>query len=173
MKKIIPAWFLMLASFAVTAQDKVNKETQTQVVRWTISNNYSKSDNGQLFIQLPVQSALSCIVNKTGEAKSFALHNETPKELPPANYDVTFWGIRIPAVAVEKRKDTRILAGVLNSMVKAPWEVWTADGIKVYSAGGPKQVALPPGDYVVKTGGAEIKITITDGKVSIFNFRRD
>ena len=51
MKKIIPAWFLMLASFAVTAQDKVNKETQTQVVRWTISNNYSKSDNGQLFIQ--------------------------------------------------------------------------------------------------------------------------
>lgn len=173
MKKIIPAGFLMLTFFMVSAQEKVNKETQAPIVRWTISNNYSKSNNGQLFIQLPVQGALSCTVNKTGEAKSFALRNETPKELPPANYEVTFWGIKIPAVAVEKRKDTRILAGILNSIVKAPWEVWTSDGIKVYGAGGPKQVALPPGNYVVKTGGAEIKTTIWDGKVSIFNFRKD
>ena len=131
----------MLTFFMVSAQEKVNKETQAPIVRWTISNNYSKSNNGQLFIQLPVQGALSCTVNKTGEAKSFALRNETPKELPPANYEVTFWGIKIPAVAVEKRKDTRILAGILNSIVKAPWEVWTSDGIKVYGAGGPKQVA--------------------------------
>lgn len=171
MNKIAVILSLLVITLTTNAQDNVNKTSDP--VRWTVSNNYSKSDNGNLIIQLPVQAALTCMVNKTGEAKIFALHNGTPKELPPGMYDVTFWGIKILSVAVEKRKDTRILAGVLNSMVKGPWEVWTNDGIKIYGAGGAKQVALPPGNYIVKTGGTEIKTTITDGKVSIFNFRRD
>jgi hypothetical protein len=31
-------------------------------------------------------------------------------------------------------------------------------------------IALPPGKYIIKTGGVEIKTNITDGQTSIFSF---
>lgn len=171
MKIIIPAIAFLICIHSVNGQDNVNREAKLPpVTQWTARDNYSKSDNGQMMINLPVQAALVCIVNRTGEAKTFALRNGSAKELPPGTYDVTFWGIKIPSVTVEKRKDTRIFAGILNSTVRGLWEVWTTDGIKIYSAGGPKQVALPVGNYILKTKGAEIKTTITDGKTSIFSF---
>lgn len=172
MKKIIASALFLICMHTLHAQDNVNRQAKPPLTQWAIKNNYSKSDNGQLMITLPAQAALNCIVNKSGQTKTFALRNESPKELAPGSYDVTFWGIKIPSVTVDKRMDTRILAGVLNSTVKGPWEVWTTDGTKIYSAGGPKQVALPVGNYIVKTGGAEIKTTITDGKISIFSFTR-
>ncbi|MDB5200499.1 MAG: hypothetical protein JWO92_2462 [Chitinophagaceae bacterium] len=170
MKKILAGISVFIGVHTLHAQENVNRETKPPLNKWSVTNNYSKSDNGQLIINLPVQAVMLCTVNRTGEAKTFTLHNGTPKELTPGNYDITFWGIKIPSLIVEKAKDTRILAGVLNSTVKGLWEIWTADGIKIYSAGGPKQVALPVGSYIVKTKGAEIKTTITDGKVSIFSF---
>lgn len=172
MKKILLSLIFFICTAVLYAQDNIIREAKPALNQWTISNNYSKSDGGQLMINLPVQAAMVCIVNRSGQTKTFALRNDNPKELPPGNYDVTFWGIKIPSVAVEKAKNTRILAGVLNSTVKGLWEVWTADGIKIFSAGTPKMVALPVGNYIVKTGGAEIKTTITDGKVSIFSFAR-
>lgn len=170
MKNLLLSTVFFICCFTANAQDKSNSENKPQQPQWTITNNYSKSDNGQLIISLPAQAAITCIVNRTGEAKTFALHNDQPKELAPGKYDITFWGIKIPAVAVEKRMDTRILAGILNSTVKGLWEVWTPEGTKIYSAGGPKMVALPVGNYIVKTSGAEIKTTIRDGKISIFSF---
>lgn len=172
MIKILTSFILIFIGLTIQAQDNVNRDVKPPVTQWAIKNNFSKSDKGQLLITLPVQAAMVCTVNRAGEAKTFTLRNDSPKELLPGNYDVTFWGIKIPLVIVEKAKDTRILAGVLNSTVKGLWEVWTSDGIKIYTSGGPKQVALPVGNYVVKTGGAEIKTTITDGKVSIFSFAR-
>jgi hypothetical protein len=172
MKKIIAAFAFFICTHSLQAQDNIGREAKPPVTQWTIKNNYSKSDYGQLMITLPAQAALNCIVNAVGKPKTFTLRNESPKELEPGSYDITFWGIKIPSVVIEKRKDTRIMAGVLNSTVKGLWEIWTMDAVKIYSAGGPKQVALPVGDYMIKTGGAEIKTTITDGKISIFSFTR-
>jgi hypothetical protein len=172
MKKIILSLAIFICIHSIHAQDNINREAKPALTQWAIKNNYSKSDNGQLMITLPAQAALNCIVNRSGEIKTFALRNDSPKELAPGSYDVTFWGIKIPSVTVDKRMDTRILAGVLNSTVRGAWEIWTTDGTKIYAAGGPKQVALPVGNYIVKTGGAEIKTTITDGKISIFSFTK-
>ncbi len=170
MKKIFSAVTFFICSVTIYAQNNVNMEAKASLTQWAVISNYSKSDKGQLMINLPGQAAMVCIVNRSGEAKSFALHADSPKELLPGSYDITFWGIKIPSVSVEKAKDTRILAGVLNSTVKGLWEIWTTDAIKIFSAGGPKQVALPVGNYIIKTHGAEIKTTISDGKVSIFSF---
>ncbi len=149
----------------------VSKEIKPEPIRWGIANNFSlKGDIGQLIINLPGQSTLRCIVNRTGETKTFSLQGNTPKDLLPGKYDMIFQGIKIPLVIVEKGKETRILAGILNSTVKGLWEVWTADSVKVFSAGSPKLVALPVGNYIVKTKGVEIKTTIRDGKISIFSY---
>ena len=172
MKKILSAVTFFICTLTIHAQDNVNREAKAPLTQWAINSNYSKSDKGQLIINLPVQAATVCIANRSGEAKTFALHLGTPKELLPGSYDITFWGIKIPSVTVEKAKDTRILAGVLNSTVKGLWEIWTTDSIKIFSAGGPKQVALPVGNYIIKTHGAEIKTTISDGKVSIFSYTK-
>jgi hypothetical protein len=43
---------------------------------------------------------------------------------------------------------------------------------KVFSAGSPKMIALPVGNYLLKTQGAEIKTTIRDGKISLFSFTK-
>jgi len=170
MKKILSAVICFICALTIHAQDNVNREAKVPLTQWAVNSNYSKSDKGQLIINLPVQAAMVCLANKSGDAKTFALHSHNPKELLPGSYDITFWGIKIPSVAVEKAKDTRILAGVLNSTVKGLWEIWTTDGVKIFSAGGPKQVALPVGNYIIKTHGAEIKTTITDEKISIFSF---
>ncbi|MEO5781973.1 MAG: hypothetical protein ABIQ07_01800 [Ginsengibacter sp.] len=170
MKKILSAVTFLICTLTIHAQDNVNREAKVPLSQWATNSNYSKSDKGQLIINLPVQAAMVCLVNRSGDAKTFALHIGNPKELLPGSYDITFWGIKIPSVSVEKAKDTRILAGVLNSTVKGLWEIWTPDAVKIFSSGGPKQVALPVGNYLIKTHGAEIKTTISDGKVSIFSF---
>ena len=170
MKKILSTFTFFICALTVFAQDNINREAKVPLNQWAVNSNYSKSDKGQLIINLPVQAAMVCVVNRSGDAKTFALHSNNPKELLPGSYDVTFWGIKIPSVAIEKAKDTRILAGVLNSTVKGLWEIWTDNGVKIFSAGRPKQVALPVGNYIIKTHSAEIKTTITDGKVSIFSF---
>lgn len=170
MKVILSVFVLVIFNAALYAQNPNTIEIKAVPKQWTITNNYSKSDNGQLLINTPEQTVLSCIVSKVGEAKTFALRSGNPKEVKPGLYDVSFWGIKIPQVTVETGKDTRIFAGFLKSTVKGLWELWTADGQKIYSAGGPKQIALPVGNYIVKTGGTEIKTTITDGKVSLFNY---
>lgn len=170
MKKILSAVTFLICALTIHAQDNVNREAKAPLTQWAINSNYSKSDKGQLIINLPVQAAMVCLVNRSGDAKTFALHIGNPKELLPGSYDITFWGIKIPSVSVEKAKDTRILVGVLNSTVKGLWEIWTPEAVKIFSAGGPKQVALPIGNYLIKTHGAEIKTTISDGKVSIFSF---
>jgi hypothetical protein len=168
MKTISTIIFFIIFSVALQAQDKPSTENS----KWEKTlNNKLKGNNGQLMINLPAEAWLQCMVARAGETKNIAsLRNGMPKELPAGNYTITFVGIKIP-VAVEQGNDSRIKAGVLQSTVKGLWEIW-ADGIKIFSAGAPKFVALPAGNYIVKTGGAEIKTAITDGKVSIFSFTK-
>ena len=170
MKKLFFTSIFILSLVTIHAQ--TTKTAPAPAVQWAMRPNYDlKGDAGLLTITLPSQGALSFTVSRAGETKAlYTWRNSTSRELPPGSYDVMFWNIKIPNVVVEKGKETRILAGVLNSTVKRPWEVWTSDSIKVFAAGGAKMVALPPGKYVVKTGGAEIKTTITDGQTSIFSF---
>lgn len=173
MKKTLLSLIIFICVLTLHAQPNSNKETKPLLSRWAMIPNYSlKGPNGLLVINLPVQATIACIVNRSGETKTFALRNGTPKELLPGNYDVTFWGIKINSVAVEKGKETRILAGVLNSTVKGLWEIWTADSVKIFSAGAPKMVALPIGNYIIKTQGIERKTTIKDGIISIFSFTK-
>ena len=134
-------------------------------------NKSIKNAAGQLIVNLPAQAYILCMVARAGEIKNIAsLKNGIAKELLPGSYDITFQGVKF-AVVVEKGKDTRITAGVLQSTIKGLWEIW-ADGVRVFSAGSPKSVALSPGNYIVKTNGAEIKTTIHDGKVTMFSFTK-
>lgn len=172
MKKIIFAFLFFTGMNNLKAQD-VSKEIKSEPIRWGIANNFSlKGDIGQLVINLPVQSTLKCLVNRTGETKALSLQANTAKDLLPGKYDILFQGIKIPLVDVEKGKETRILAGILNSTVKGLWEVWTTDSVKIFSAGSPKLVALPVGNYIVKTQGVELKTTIRDGKISMFSYTK-
>lgn len=162
MKKIT-AFFISLAFCIIAnAQDKS---------KWTMIPNLSlKGENGLLIVSLPVQAAVSFTVTHHGDPKIlYSWHTATKKDLPPGNYDIIFWNIKIPVV-IEKQKETRILAGVLNSTVKKPWEVWSNDSTKIFSAGSAKMVALPAGKYILKTGSVSVKTNITDGQVSIFSY---
>jgi hypothetical protein len=173
MKKLILYFVFILCGVTTSAQIS-KKENISQPAKWGIANNFSlKGDIGQIIINLPVQATLISTITRSGEVKKLHnLRNSEPKDLPPGLYDLTFLGIKIPAVVVEKGKETRILAGVLNSTVKGSWEVWTSDSIKIFSSGSPKMIALPVGNYLLKTQGAEIKTTIRDGKISLFSFTK-
>jgi hypothetical protein len=172
MIKLLLALVFFTSMHTLNAQD-VSKEIKSEPVRWGMANNFSlKGEIGQLVINLPVQSTLKCFVNRTGETKTFSLQANTAKDLLPGKYDILFQGIKIPLVVVEKGKETRILAGILNSTVKGLWEIWTADSVKIFSAGSPKMVALPVGNYIVKTQGVEIKTIIRDGKISMFSYTK-
>lgn len=167
MKKIFAILFFLTITFRLSAQDKAEVKTP----QWAMIPNLAlKGENGLLIINLPAQSAMAFTVANAGEPKIlYTWHNSTTRELPPGKYDVTFWNIIIPVI-IEKQKETRIYAGVLNSTVKKPWEVWTSDSVKVFGTGSAKMVALPAGKYIIKTSGTQIKTTIRDGQVSIFSF---
>lgn len=163
MRKLTAALLLLFVANTIKAQEKV--------YQWAMVPDYTaKGQNGKLTINLPAQAAMIFTVARAGNPKIlYTWRNSTIQELPEGNYDITFWGIKIP-VTIEKQKETRIYAGVLNSTVKKPWEVWTTDSVKVFSAGSSKMVALPAGKYIIKTSGIEIKTTIRDGQVSIFSY---
>ena len=169
MKNIICAVVFLLTLLSCYAQDKnaiISPPKSEMVI-----NNSLNGAGGQLIVNLPAQAYMLCMVARAGEVKNIAsLKNGIAKDLLPGNYDIIFQGIKF-SVAVEKGKDTRIKAGVLQSTVKGLWEIW-ADGVKIFSAGSPKFVALTPGNYIVKTNGAEIKTTINDGKVTMFSFTK-
>lgn len=169
MKQVLSILIFAIFSSTINAQEKAPVENK--VSQWSIVTNFTmKGDNGQLILNLPTQASLAFTVARSGDPKILLnWHGSNTKDMPPGNYEITFWNLKIPVV-IEKGKETRIFAGVLNSTVKKPWEVWTITGEKVYAAGGAKMVALPPGKYVIKTGGVEIKTTITDGQTSIFSF---
>ena len=101
MKKIFSAVIFFICSVTIYAQNNVNMEAKASLTQWAVISNYSKSDKGQLMISLPVQAAMVCIANRSGEAKSFALHADNPKELLPGSYDITFWGIKIPSISAD------------------------------------------------------------------------
>ncbi len=173
MKKILSVLAVIFCAFAANAQDKNNTEIKQPPKQWaTVTNPSLKGANGLLVISLPVEVAsMVCMISHTGDAKNlYTIHNSTSKEFAPGSYDVTFWGIKIPNVIVEKGKETRIFAGVLNSSVRGLWEVFTTDGQKIFASGSPKVVALPPGNYVVKIKGNDLKTTVNDGKVTMFSF---
>lgn len=167
MRKIIFGISLLMMVWFAKAQEK----TDAKAPQWAMIPNYStKGDNGLLIINLPAPAAMNFTVVKPGDPRIiYTWHSSTSKELPAGNYEVTFWNIRIP-VTITKQNETRVYAGVLNSTVKKPWEVWTMDSTKVFGAGSAKMVALPAGRYIIKTSGTEIKTTIRDGQVSIFSF---
>lgn len=169
MKKILSVLSLGIITFMVSAQEKGAENKPA--IQWSMITNYGlKGPNGNIIINLPAQATLMCMISLSGQPKNlYTWHSSMTKEFAPGNYDLTFWNIKIPVV-VEKGKDTRILTGVLNSTVKKPWEVWTTEGMKVFSAGSAKMVALPVGKYIIKTSGIDIKTTINDGKVTIFSF---
>lgn len=169
MRNILFIICLTIFSSAINAQEKTLVESKAP--QWAMIPNLAmKGDNGLLILNLPTQASLSFTVARAGDPKILLnWHGTSSKDLPPGNYEANFWNIKIPLV-IEKGKETRIYAGILNSTVKRPWEVWTVEGEKVFSAGSAKMVALPAGKYIVKTSGAEITTTIRDGQTSIFSF---
>ena len=171
MKKLVSVFTLFICALTLYAQNN-NEDTKPNLFHWALINNPSlKGSTGRLIVGLPAEASMICFVSRSGEAKNlYTMHGSMAKELPPGNYDVTFWGIKIPSIIIEKGKDTRLYVGILNSSVKGLWEIWTMDGQKIFSSGSPKLVALPAGDYNVKTGGAEFKTTINDGKITMFSF---
>ena len=169
MYKLCLTFCLMAGTCLLHAQDKT--AVTVKPAQWSIITNPSlKGDNGLLVLNLPGLSSILFTASRVGEPKILVnLHSSGNKELPPGKYEITFWNIKIP-VAIEKGKETRIFAGILNSTVKKPWEVWTVTGEKVFAAGSAKMVALPVGKYIIKTSGTEIKTTINDGQTTIFSF---
>lgn len=169
MYKLYLSLCLIAATCSLQAQDKT--AATVKPAQWSIiTNPLLKGDNGLLVLNLPGPCGILFTASRVGEPKILVnLHSSGSKELPPGKYEITFWNIKIP-VAIEKDKETRVFAGVLNSTVKKPWEVWTVTGEKVFAGGSAKMVALPIGKYIIKTSGTEIKTTINDGQVTIFSF---
>ena len=68
MKKIFLAVTCFIFVSALHAQDNVIREAKAPQTLWVVNSNYSKIDKGQLIISLPVQAAIVCLVNKSGDA---------------------------------------------------------------------------------------------------------
>jgi hypothetical protein len=94
MKKIASILILFISAFTLKAQDKTAPVIKAPGLSVTTPNYNMKGENGQLMITLPAPATMIVSGARAGESKIlFTWHGSTSKDLPPGNYDITFWNI--------------------------------------------------------------------------------
>ena len=83
----------------------------------------------------------------------------------PGTYDIEISGMAVKNIPVDKGRDTRIKAGVLNMSYNLPWTLYDENKLKIlYKSSLPKKVEFPKGIYQVKISGTSYLIEIKDGE---------
>ncbi|MGQ0549019.1 MAG: hypothetical protein ACT4PY_05050 [Armatimonadota bacterium] len=147
---------------------------------WTITpNRLLKGATGRLVVTLPKGTEFVVYVYRAG-AKSPSAGQKYGKAftLAPGPYDVVInkggsdmarlWRIR--GVPIERGKDTRIHAGVLNVVsAEGMWQVYDENKVVIVVDGsGPEKVGLAAGKYLIKISGEFSPVVIKDGQVTNF-----
>lgn len=84
-------------------------------------------------------------------------------DLTPGNYNITLNHVKIENVPVEKGKEVRLEAGILNIITREPWQLYNESKEKYYTSGiKPVKFALPVGRYILNFEGKDYRVVIKD-----------
>ena len=98
----------------------------------------------------------------------YQTHNVKSYNLSPGNYRILLNDVTIEQVPVEKGKETRIKAGVLNIESEGNWDLYNDTKEKTITIGTkPKKMVLPVGNYYLKLGGNYFPAFIKDKETVI------
>ena len=129
MKKILLLLLVPIAigSMYIACSDQKKKTTGNENTKekWVINRGDAKSDNGELFVDLPKDTKWDMTIYAAGNSK--VLSNtmlQTSFTLPPGRYDLEINHIWIKEVPVEKGNKTRLKTGVLHIKNKTPWTLY-------------------------------------------------
>ena len=87
----------------------------------------------------------------------------THHDLAPGMYYFRLNTITVKDVPIEKGKETRLKAGILNIVSEGRWEIRSEDKSKFHTTGNkPKKMALPVGSYQLKLGEQFFPLVIKD-----------
>jgi hypothetical protein len=147
---------------------------------WTTTANKSlKGANGRMTVTLPKGTEYVFYVYRSGaERLSVGKKYGSAFTLPPGLYDIVInkggsdtakkWRVR--GIPIERGKDTRVHAGVLNVVsAEGMWQVYDENRTTIITGGkGPGKVGLAAGNYVIKISGEFSPVVIKDGQVTDF-----
>ena len=174
MKKILLLLLVPIAigSMYIACSDQKKKTTGNENTKekWVINQVNAKSDNGELFVNLPKDTEWDIAIYAAGSSK--ILSNtmlQTSFTLPPGSYDLEINHIWIKGVPVEKGNNTRLKTGMLHIANKTPWTLYDESKQTVLiNSSSAETRGLPVGKYKLTIMGQDHDIEIKDGETVSF-----
>ena len=155
---------------ACTDQKKKTTGNENTKEKWVINQVNAKSDNGELFVNLPKDTKWDITIYAAGSSK--VLSNtmlQTSFTLPPGNYDLEINHIWIKGVPVVKGNNTRLKTGMLDIANKNPWTLYDESKQTVLINSSSAEIrGLPVGKYKLIIREQNHDIEIKDGETLEF-----
>ena len=140
--------------------------------KWVITPiNNMKGVLGKLNTNFPENTDWSIDIRTAAENKfiinrsSYSKHGPL-QDIAPGTYNFQLNTILVENVPIEKGKETRLKAGILNIVSTGVWQLYD-ETQKIFhtSDNKPKKIALPVGNYQLNLGGQFFPVVIKDGKM--------
>lgn len=177
-KAVLPEYF-----DACEAQEKMGRDLENVSNPATAENNPPKTDQGKWVIT-PVptmKGVLGKLNTQFSEGADWSIDIRTAAEnkfitnrssyskhgplqdIAPGTYNFQLNTILVENVPIEKGKETRLKAGILNIVSEGRWELRSENKEKFHTSGSkPKKIVLPVGNYQVKLGTQFFPVIIKD-----------
>ena len=150
----------------VACKDRKETTTENTTEKWVINKVNEKSDNGNLFVELPKDTKWDMTIYAADSSKVLSntmLQQNFP--LPPGSYDLEINHIWVKGVPVEKGNNTRLRTGILKIRNKTPWTLYDEAKQKVLINGSSEEIrGLPIGKYKLTIEDQDHDFEIKDGK---------
>lgn len=136
----------------------------------TKSNPLLQGTTGRVFLDLPVDVECFIFIYGHNSNKEIAgASKDRTFYLAPGDYDIKVSSVKLEQIVVEKGKDTKIPAGVLNITSQSAWALFDANKkTRITGASKPGKIGLPAGNYQLQLGGSFQPVVIKDGETMNF-----
>ena len=166
MKKLLLPVLACGMCIACNNKNETTNGTENTTEKWVINKVNEKSDNGNLFVDLPKDTKWDMTIYAADSSK--VLSNTMLQQnftLRPGSYDLEINHILVKGVPVEKGNNTRLKTGILKIRNKTPWTLYDEAKQKVLINGSSEEIrGLPIGKYKLTIKGEDHDIEIKDGK---------
>ncbi|HLF45770.1 MAG TPA: hypothetical protein VI548_05065 [Chitinophagaceae bacterium] len=130
--------------------------------RGKLSTKFSEGADWSIDIRTAAENKF--ITNRSSHSK-----HGTLQDIAPGTYNFQLNSILVENVPIEKGKETRLKAVILNIVSEGRWELRSENKEKFHTSGSkPKKIVLPVGNYQVKLGTQFFPVVIKDGETVEF-----
>jgi hypothetical protein len=146
----------------------IDEETVTKE-KWTLKQGIDKRIMGALNFNFPEDAEWTMAIFQLPEREYIRTVSRSEKreelELNSGKFELVLNNVPVKDVPIESSKTTELKYGMLKVNSKSSWSIWDASGKNHFKTeNGGKKMVFPAGTYIIKMGGANVKVELKDGE---------